>query len=340
MLLRLLKPFAGLFSLLMIVIIVALYLAVQFQQEMYRENNLTQVVDIDLNRGDSLKSLAMQLQQNGLTEKPEYFIWWVRLMGNAHHLQAGEYQVQPGQTLAALLNDMVMGNVRRYSLTLVDGWNVRQVIQAIQSNPLIQHSIEPMNNDSIMQAINKAGEHPEGRFFPDTYFIRKGEKDSEILLRAYQAMEKTLDELWQTRDPGLPFETPYQALILASIVEKESASAEERALIAGVFINRLRKNMRLQTDPTVIYGIGESYDGDIRYRDLRNDTPYNTYTRKGLPPTPIAMPGRGAIEAVMHPAQTDYLYFVARNDGSGTHLFSSTLQEHEKNVDEYQRHKK
>jgi UPF0755 protein len=325
------------FSLLALVISIAVYHLVQMQQVMYRAIALDEVVSVELNRGDSLRSLARRLAAQGITDQPEYFIWWARIRGAAHHLQAGEYQLQPGQTLAELLDAMITGNVRQYSITLVDGWNIRQLMQAIASHPHITHSITPMNTQTLMRAIGRPHEHPEGRFFPDTYYLHKAEQDRDILQRAYLAMEITLQQLWATRDAHLPLATPYEALILASIVEKESAVADERPLIAGVFINRLRKNMRLQTDPTVIYGIGEAYDGDIRYRDLRTDSPYNTYTRSGLPPTPIAMPGRAAIEAVLHPEPTDYLYFVANSDGSGRHLFSSTLDAHENYVDQHQR---
>ena len=189
-----------------------------------------------------------------------------------------------------------------------------------------------------MAKIGHEGEHPEGRFYPDTYQISHGDTDTEVLIRAYDAMTEILEQKWAERDEDLPLDSPYEALILASIVEKESAVAEERPLIAGLFVNRLRKNMRLQTDPTVIYGI-EDYDGDIRYRDLRKDTPYNTYTRHGLPPTPIALAGKEAIHATLHPDKTSYLYFVAYGDGSGRHAFSRTLKEHEKAVDRYQRKK-
>jgi len=187
-----------------------------------------------------------------------------------------------------------------------------------------------------MQRLGHEGEHPEGRFYPDTYYISMGVTDTELLTRAYNEMQRVLDLEWQARDEGLPYKTPYEALIMASIVEKESAVPEERPLIAGVFTNRLRKGMRLQTDPTVIYGI-ENYDGNIRYRDLRKDTPYNTYTRKGLPPTPIALAGREAINATLHPDKTAYLFFVAFSDGSGRHVFSTNLEDHEKAVDKYQR---
>ena len=188
-----------------------------------------------------------------------------------------------------------------------------------------------------MQLIGHEGVHPEGQFYPDTYHFPKGMDDIRFLQRAHAAMQQKLEEKWQQRDVGLPFNNSYEALILASIVEKESALASERRLIAGVFINRLKKGMRLQTDPTVIYGLGKNFDGDIKFRYLRNDTPYNTYTRKGLPPTPIAMPGQGAIEAVMHPESTNYLYFVAHSDKSGSHIFSSSLDEHETAVNKHQR---
>ncbi|MDH5389444.1 MAG: endolytic transglycosylase MltG, partial [Gammaproteobacteria bacterium] len=210
---------------------------------------------------------------------------------------------------------------------------------AINSHEAIKHELTDLSQKEILERLEIKHEHPEGLFFPETYNIHKNISDIDVLKRAYALTKKTLHDLWDGRDQDLPFETPYEALILASIVEKESAVEEERALIAGVFINRLRKNMRLQTDPTVIYGMGDNYKGDIRFRDLRNDTPYNTYTRSGLPPTPIAMPGYGAIKAVMHPAKTDYLYFVAFSDDSGRHKFSSTFAEHNKAVDKYQRKK-
>ena len=232
---------------------------------------------------------------------------------------------------------MVAGRVQQFAVTLVEGWSFRQMMQAINQHEHLEHTLNTLDGDAVMAALGYAGEHPEGRFMPDTYYVRNQEKDSELLQRAYRSMATSLETLWQARAPELPYENAYEALIMASIIEKESAVAEERPLIAGVFINRLRKGMRLQTDPTVIYGIGEAYDGDIRYRDLRKDTPYNTYTRKGLPPTPIAMPGKAAIHAALHPAETDYLFFVAHSDASGRHIFTSTLDEHEKMVDLHQR---
>ena len=296
-----------------------------------------EAVTIDFKSGSSIRTLSNQLQGYNLLEHPDYFLIWGRLTGKATRLQAGEYTFSPGQTLAELVDDMVAGRVRQYPLTLVEGWTFREFLNAITAHEAIEHTLEDVAYDDVMSVLGFDEQHPEGRFFPDTYFIHKNTTDTALLSRAYQQMELHLNMLWSERDDNLPFKTPYEALIMASIVEKESAVPEERPVIAGVFINRLRKGMRLQTDPTVIYGIGEAYDGDIRFKDLRTDTPYNTYTRKGLPPTPIAMPGLGALKAVMHPADTGYLYFVATGDGSGEHVFSSTLEDHEKAVDKYQR---
>ena len=294
-------------------------------------------ISIDFKPGSSIRTLSKQLQEHQLLEHPDYFLIWGRLTGKATRLQAGEYHLSAGQSLADLVDDMVNGRVRQYSLTLVEGWTFRDFLKALSTHEAVEHTLEGVAYDDVMSVLGYAGQHPEGRFFPDTYFIHKNTRDTDLLQRAYQQMESHLDRLWRERADDLPYKTPYEALIMASIVEKESAVPEERPIIAGVFTNRLRKGMRLQTDPTVIYGLGESYDGDIRFRDLRTDTPYNTYTRKGLPPTPIAMPGIGALEAALNPADTGYLYFVATGDGSGQHVFSTTLEAHEKAVDKYQR---
>lgn len=313
------------------------YFAANMFHAMHEPLQFDETVTIDFKPGSSIRTLSNQLQSLGLLEHPDYFRMWGRLSGKATRLQAGEYVLSPGQSLAELIDDMVTGSVRQYAVTLVEGWTFRDFLKALSAHEAIEHTLADVAHDDVMAALGFAGQHPEGRFFPDTYFVHRNTRDIDLLKRAYQQMDLHLDRLWSQRDDDLPFETPYEALIMASIVEKESAVPEERPVIAGVFINRLRKGMRLQTDPTVIYGLGESYDGDIRFRDLRTDTPYNTYTRKGLPPTPIAMPGIGALEAVMHPADTRYLYFVATGDGSGQHVFSSTLEQHEKAVDKYQR---
>lgn len=328
---------ANFFTLFVLVFCVAAWYGVQMHGSMYLPNELTSPIVVQLERGDSLRTIAARLAQDGLIATPEHFVWWVRLQGDARRLQAGNYEIRPGETLVQLLDDMVNGRVQQFAVTLVEGWTFKQMMQAINRVEQLNHTLAAMDVNAVMRAIGHEGEHPEGRFFPDTYYIRNNEEDAELLKRAYLSMSQTLDSLWVQRDADLPYDTPYEALIMASIIEKESAIAEERPLIGGVFVNRLRKGMRLQTDPTVIYGIGDNYDGNIRFQDLRQDTPYNTYTRKGLPPTPIAMPGYAAIEAALHPAQTDYLFFVAMGDGSGKHVFSSTLEEHEKMVDLHQR---
>jgi len=313
------------------------YIASNILYSVHEPVEIDEAVTIDFKPGSSIRTLSKQLQSHELLQHPDYFLVWGRLSGKATRLQAGEYVFSPGQSLAELVDDMVKGRVRQYSLTLVEGWTFRDFLEALSEHEAVEHTLRDVAYDDIMATLGYADQHPEGRFYPDTYFIHKNTRDSELLNRAYQQMETHLNRLWSERDEGLPFKTPYEALIMASIVEKESAVPEERPVIAGVFINRLRKGMRLQTDPTVIYGLGESYDGDIRFRDLRTDTPYNTYTRKGLPPTPIAMPGIGALEAVMHPADTEYLYFVATGDGTEQHVFSTTLEQHENAVDKYQR---
>ena len=307
------------------------------KQAMETPNRLDQEQIIELKPGATIRSLTRQLEQLDLIEQPKLLILWTRLNGDAKRLQVGEYTVRPAMTLSQLLRDITTGRVRQHPLRLLEGWTFKQFMQALADNDAIDHQLAGLDQKQIVDRLDIPYDHPEGLFFPDTYYFHKNISDIDILKRAYAQMQSHLDSLWQQRDNDLPFESPYDALIMASIVEKESAVAEERTLIAGVFINRLRRNMRLQTDPTVIYGLGDSYDGDIRFRDLRNDTPYNTYTRKGLPPTPIAMPGLGAIKAVMHPEKSDYLYFVAINDDSGRHKFSSTLEEHNKAVDLYQR---
>jgi len=331
------KLLSKLFVAAAILLILAAWLMFTVSGYMHTPLQFDEPVDIELQRGAPVRSVTSQLQQKQLLQHPDYFMIWVRLNGVSRRLQAGEYTVHPGQTLAELVDDMANGRVRQYALTLIEGWTFTEVMRAIRQNPILVRTLDDLDAENIMSKLGHDGEHPEGRFYPDTYFIHRQTTDIELLQRAYRQMALHLQTLWDGREPELPFNTPYEALILASIVEKESALAEERPLIAGVFINRLRRGMRLQTDPTVIYGLGDSYDGNIRFRDLHKDTPYNTYTRNGLPPTPIAMPGLGALNAVMHPQHTEHLYFVAYGDGSGRHLFSSTLAEHEKAVDHYQR---
>lgn len=284
--------------------------------------------------GTSLKQLAHDLSAQGLIEQPDFLSWYARYTGQANKIKAGEYRLAPGLTPPALLDLLVSGKTTRYQLTLVEGWNFQQVRTAVAGDPVLIKTLEGLADGEVMARLGHAGEHPEGRFFPDTYQFPRGTTDLSLLRRAYQRMEKVLAEEWQQREKGLPLENAYQALILASVIEKETGAPEERAQIAGVFMRRLRKGMRLQTDPTVIYGLGDGFDGNLRRRDLKQDTPYNSYTRKGLPPTPICMPGREAIHAALHPAPGDALYFVAKGDG--THQFSATLQQHNAAVRKHQ----
>jgi UPF0755 protein len=292
---------------------------------------------LDFPAGSSLRSLAEELVARDVLEHP----YWLRLLGRdtglAARLQAGEYRIAPGTTPGELLRQMAAGRVLQHDLTLVEGHTFRQMMDRIQAHPVLVQTLEGLSDAEIMARLGHEGEHPEGRFLPDTYHFPRGTTDLEFLRRAHAAMERVLDSAWEKRAEGLPLKTPYEALILASIIERETGVPEERGTIAGVFVRRLQKGMRLQTDPTVIYGIGPDFDGRIRYVHLRTDTPYNTYTRHGLPPTPIAMPGVEAIEAALHPEPGDALYFVSRNDGS--HHFSATLAEHNRAVDKYQRNR-
>ncbi len=317
----------------------SVYYFSKMDAEMNRNLMLEKPESIIFSRGSSIRTLANQLVDKGLLIEKNYFLLWGTINKQSTRLQAGEYLINPGQTLATLLEDMTEGNVIRHNITLIEGFNFKQLLAAIRKNTVITFTLDNLSDEDIMAKLGYKDEHPEGRFYPDTYHVSRGMTDLDLLRRAYKTMQEILQSEWDNREEKLPFKTPYEALIMASIVEKESAIAEERPLIAGVFINRLRKGMRLQTDPTVIYGI-KNYDGNIRYRDLRKDTPYNTYTRSGLPPTPIAMPGREAIHATLHPDKTKYLYFVAYGDGSGRHQFSKNLKDHEKAVDKYQRKKR
>ncbi len=320
----------------LIVIVIAAYFGMQMQERMRAPLSLAGSVTVHLPPGATIRSVAADLHQKGLLDHPRYFVVWGRLFDQAKHLKAGEYRLENGDTLEDLLQRMVAGDIVQHSITLIEGHTFRQFLQTIEAYPYLQHTIGDRTDQEIMAELGYGGEHPEGRFFPDTYYVFSGMKDIDLLQQALIAMKLLLEDEWRNKADGLPFSNAYEALILASIVEKETAVAEERPLIAGVFINRLKRNMRLQTDPTVIYGI-ENFDGNIRFSDLRKDTPYNTYTRHGLPPTPIAMPGQASIHAVLHPAKTDYLYFVAYSDGSGRHVFSRSLEEHRKAVDRYQR---
>ncbi len=293
-------------------------------------------IDYTIKPGTSLRSLANDLKDKGYVDNAIYLRIIARWSGQGRQIKAGEYHITSGTNPTQLLNKLVSGQVTTYNITLVEGLNFRQMLSQISTHKALSHTLNGLSDEQIMAKLGHEGVHPEGRFLADTYNFPKGTSDLALLERAYRAMEKLLTEEWLDRDPTVPFKDPYQALILASIVEKETALAKERPMIAGVFIRRLNKNMRLQTDPTVIYGMGDTYKGNIRRKDLQTDTPYNTYTRSGLTPTPICMPGRDAIRAVMHPASDNALYFVAKNQGDGSHHFSETLEEHNQAVRKYQ----
>jgi UPF0755 protein len=284
--------------------------------------------------GSTVRGLSRELHRRGVLPDPYTLVVWAHLRDDTRRLKAGEYRFRDGITARGLLDQVTRGDVVSYTVTIIEGWTFAQLLSALAVLPRIEHTLQGLAYADVMARLGHPGEHPEGRFLPETYRYVGGMTDREVLARAYRHMEQVLSDEWDRRAPGLPIETPYEALILASIVEKETALATERGLIAGVFVNRLRKGMRLQTDPSVIYGLGAAFDGNLRPPDLRADTPYNTYTRAGLPPTPIALPGRDAIRAVMHPEPTKALYFVARGDGS--HVFSETLREHNAAVITYQ----
>lgn len=290
---------------------------------------------LEIRKGDTLDAIIKNLRAQNIDINP----FWFKMFAYRHHLdrilKMGEYILPKGLTAANILSLLVEGKTKQYSITFPEGWGFKQMFQAIKSNPNLQHTLTDEELKDVMKKVGSETGHPEGQFFPDTYFFEKNSTDLELLKRAHDTMQTMLAVEWDKRDHKVPLETPYQALIMASIIEKETGAPEERKQISGVFARRLKKGMLLQTDPTVIYGMGDDYHGDIRREDLREPTPYNTYVNKGLPPTPIALPGKEAIVAALHPAEGDALYFVAR--GNGHHAFSATLHEHERFVDRFQR---
>ena len=293
----------------------------------------SQVLDLEIEPGMRAAQVAEVVVASGADVHVMLLQVWFRVSGQARQIKAGSFEIVPGTTPRSLLSMVVRGDQTLKSITLVEGWNFGQVRAALQKAELLTPDSIGLEPEMIMQKLGKPGIHPEGRFFPDTYSYAKGSSDLAVLKRAAKAMDKRLDAAWALRSPDTPLKTRDEALILASIVEKETAKPTDRAQIAGVFTNRLRINMRLQTDPTVIYGLGDDFDGNLRKRDLLADTPYNTYTRGGLPPTPIAMPGKAALLVSVQPAPTKALYFVARGDG--TSHFSTTLDEHNRAVNKY-----
>ena len=311
------------------------WLFVDFQRKQASPMAIESADVITISPGTNLRAISEEMVSRGWMSRPAYFIAEARLRGLAGSVKSGEYLVPPYMSPREFLELIVSGKVIQKSLTIPEGWNFRQVIAAIHNNPDLVSTIVDTDPAQVMASLGQPGEHPEGRFFPDTYLFPAGTTDMEFLSRAYRQMQQVLDEEWQARIMGLPYDDPYDALIMASLIEKETAVPGERSLIAGVFVRRLQSGMKLQTDPTVIYAMGQEFDGDIRRRDLDIDSPYNTYRYRGLPPTPIAAPGRESIRAALQPdMESNALYFVAMGDGR--HYFSETLEEHNRAVSRYQ----
>ena len=291
-------------------------------------------IDYSIKSGSSLSSVIYELTDKKIIKHPRYLLWYARVNGLSNKMKTGDYRLTNNLSTKEFLNNIFSGKVIQFSLTIIEGWSFNQLLDAINQHPQIKHTLAKSSKQEIMMKLGLPDIHYEGQFLPDTYHFPKQLTDIEFLKRAHLALQSTLEEEWKQRAVGLPYKNSYEALIMASIVEKETGMATERQQIAGVFIRRLEKRMRLQTDPTVIYGMGDTYKGNIRKRDLLRDTPYNTYRRHGLPPTPIALPGIDAIHAALQPAEGNALYFVARGDGS--HQFSTTLKEHNNAVIKYQ----
>ncbi len=292
-------------------------------------------VDLSIEPGQSVKSIAQTAVQAGIDEPATALYYLFKLSGQSKQIRAGSYEISSDTTPWDLLQKLVRGDETLRGITLVEGWTWRQFREAMNKSAFLKHDSAALDDEELMSHLGKAGMAPEGRFYPDTYMVGKGSSDLHVLQRAAQAMDRQLSLAWAQRDMGLPLKNADEALVLASIVEKETGRISDRPMIASVFINRLRIDMPLQTDPTVIYGMFERFDGNLRRVDLQTDHPWNTYTRKGLPPTPIAMPGKGALTAALHPATSQALYFVARGDGSSQ--FSTNLADHNAAVNKYQR---
>jgi len=292
-------------------------------------------IEFTINPGSGVASSAQQMVAAGVPINPTMFALLARLTGDAARIKAGSYELKPNTSPRRLLTQLVRGEFAQEAIVIIEGWTFRQMRQAIGSHNRLKHDTVKLSDQELMGKISTEFKDPEGLFFPDTYLFAKGSSEIEIYRRAHLAMLDHLNAAWEKRNKELPYKTPYEALIMASIVEKETGQKSERNMIAGVFVNRLRTGMLLQTDPTVIYGMGEAYAGQIRKKDLLTDTPYNTYTRSGLPPTPIALPGLQSLNAALAPAETPALYFVARGDG--TSHFSDNLLDHNRAVNRFQR---
>ena len=329
------KPLA-IISIVLLIILMA-WLWVSYRDAINKpvvQNSLT----IEIEQGDSFTKITNKLLLQGLAIQPLMFKAIALQKNIINKLKVGEYELTPGLTIPQILTIFAEGKSKKYTITFPEGWSLKEILQELEKTPNLKISLEKTAISELPAQLGMSEKMPEGLFFPDTYYFEKNATDVSILKRAYNKMQSVLNEEWQNREPNLPYKTPYEALIMASIVEKETGAKNERPLIAGVFTRRLKLGMLLQTDPTVIYGMGDNYGGNIRASDLTAATPYNTYVIQGLPPTPIAMPGRDAIHATLHPEKDNNLYFVAKGDGS--HQFSATLAEHNSAVNNFQKHKK
>lgn len=321
---------------LVVLLAVGAYAGYRWVTAAYTEPGpLAEVARVEVASGASVRSVITQLGNRGVIANPQGVTLYLRLHGLRPNIKAGTYDFPAGASPAQIVQLLEQGAVVLEQLTVVEGSTFADFRRTLEKHPAVSVTLRGKTDAEVMTAIGRPGEFPEGRFFPDTYRFAARTSDTDLLKLAYNSMSRVLEQAWAQRKPELPFNTPYEALILASIVEKETALESERAVIAGVFTSRLRTGMRLQTDPTVIYGLGARYDGDIRTRDLATDTPYNTYTRAGLPPTPIALPGRESVFAAVRPNETGALFFVATGDGTGAHYFSRTLDEHNQAVRRY-----
>jgi len=292
-------------------------------------------IEFAIKPGSGVRSSADQIAEAGVPLNPTLFHLLARFSGKSTRLKAGNYELKPGTTPMTLIDQLVRGEFAQESLAIIEGWTFKQMRQAIDAHPKIRHDTAGLSDKELLAKITTEYKHPEGLFFPDTYLFAKGSSDLQIYRQAHALLQKRLEEAWSKRAASVPYKSPYEALIMASIVEKETGQKSERNMIAAVFVNRLRLGMLLQTDPTVIYGMGDRFQGNIRKKDLETDTPYNTYTRPGLPPTPIALPGAESLAAALNPATSNALYFVAR--GNGTSEFSNNLADHNRAVNKYQR---
>lgn len=293
-------------------------------------------VEFEIPPGTGFRAAAARIEAAGVPVGRLRFELLARLLGRSQDIKAGSYELTAAPTPLELLDKLTRGDVLQAELTVLEGWTFRQMRAALDAHPGVRHDTRGLDEAAILARLGAAEPHPEGLFFPDTYLFARGSSDLRILRRAYVAMRRHLAAEWEAREAGLPYRSPYEALIMASIIEKETGRAEERDRIGGVLVNRLRLGMLLQVDPTVIYGLGNRFDGNLKKIHLLTDGPYNTYTRPGLPPTPIALPGRASLRAALQPAKTDALYYVARGDGSSQ--FSRTLEEHNRAVRKYQLH--